>query len=133
MSHSCATPHGLWPTRLLCPLAFPGKNPGVGCAVAICYPGDLLSSGIQPLFPALAGGFFTIEPPGKPKQLCNCPWKGKAYPQKTTQGGVNTRLYRMGINTKSTQKEKKNGLKYLDRLQREGDVCDELKKSESVF
>ena len=48
------------------PLAFPGKNPGVGCAVAICYPGDLLSSGIQPLSPALAGGFFTTEPPEKP-------------------------------------------------------------------
>ena len=23
-------PHGLWPTRLLCPWDFPGKNPGVG-------------------------------------------------------------------------------------------------------
>ena len=24
-------PHGLKPTRLLCPWDFPGKNPGVGC------------------------------------------------------------------------------------------------------
>ena len=24
-------PHGLWPTRLLCPWNFPGKNTGVGC------------------------------------------------------------------------------------------------------
>ena len=24
-------PHGLYPTRLLCPWDFPGKNPGVGC------------------------------------------------------------------------------------------------------
>ena len=24
-------PHGLWPTRLLCPWDFPGKNTGVGC------------------------------------------------------------------------------------------------------
>ena len=24
-------PHGLWPTRLLCPLDFPGKGTGVGC------------------------------------------------------------------------------------------------------
>ena len=23
--------HGLWPTRLLCPWDFPGKNPGVIC------------------------------------------------------------------------------------------------------
>ena len=24
-------PHGLYPTRLLCPWDFPGKNTGVGC------------------------------------------------------------------------------------------------------
>ena len=30
------------------------------------YPGDLPGPGIQPTFSALAGGFFTIEPPGKP-------------------------------------------------------------------
>ena len=24
-------PHGLWPTRLLCPWDFPGKSTGVGC------------------------------------------------------------------------------------------------------
>ena len=24
-------PHGLWPTRLLCPWDSPGKNTGVGC------------------------------------------------------------------------------------------------------
>ena len=28
--------------------------------------GDLPDPGIKPLFPALAGGFFTPEPPGKP-------------------------------------------------------------------
>ena len=31
-------------------------------------PGDLPDSGIKPGFPALAGGFFTTVPPGKP--LC---------------------------------------------------------------
>ena len=30
MSHSLQ-PHGLWPTRLLCPWDFRGKNTGVGC------------------------------------------------------------------------------------------------------
>ena len=25
-----------------------------------------IKHGIKPMFPALAGGFFTIEPPGKP-------------------------------------------------------------------
>ena len=28
-------------------------------------PGDLPDPGIEPVFPALAGGFFTTEPPGK--------------------------------------------------------------------
>ena len=32
-------------------------------------PGDLPSPGIKPVSPALAGGFFTTEPPGKPKVL----------------------------------------------------------------
>ena len=29
-------------------------------------PGDLSDPGIKPISPALAGGFFTTEPPGKP-------------------------------------------------------------------
>ena len=32
-------------------------------------PGDLPDPGIEPMSPALAGGFFTTEPPGKPKIL----------------------------------------------------------------
>ena len=34
-------------------------------------PGDLPGLGIEPVSPALAGGFFTTEPPGKPK--CSLP------------------------------------------------------------
>ena len=30
-------------------------------------PGDLSNPGIEPTSPALAGGFFTTEPPGKPR------------------------------------------------------------------
>ena len=51
--------HGLQPARLLCPrterlwVAFPS-------------PGDLPDLEIEPESPALAGGFFTTEPPGKP-------------------------------------------------------------------
>ena len=33
-------------------------------------PGDLPNRGIEPTFPALAGGFFTAEPPGLPKSWC---------------------------------------------------------------
>ena len=31
--------------------------------------GDLPNPGIEPTYPALAGRFFTAEPPGKPKVL----------------------------------------------------------------
>ena len=52
------------PASLLCPIDFASKNPGVG--------GHFLLKGIFPTygsnieFPALAGGFFTTEPQGKP-------------------------------------------------------------------
>ena len=38
--------------------------------VPFLSPGDLPYSGIEPGSPALAGGFFTTEPPGKPN-LCS--------------------------------------------------------------
>ena len=33
-------------------------------------PGDLPNPGIELVFPALAGGFFTTEPPGKQLTYC---------------------------------------------------------------
>ena len=42
---------------LLCPWDFPGKNTGVAC--------HFLIQPASPLSPALVGGFFTTEPPGK--------------------------------------------------------------------
>ena len=33
------------------------------------FPGDLPNPGIEPMTPALAGGIFIIEPPGKPLHL----------------------------------------------------------------
>ena len=36
-------------------------------------PGDLPNSGVKPMSPALAGGFFTTVPPGKPEaELAFC-------------------------------------------------------------
>ena len=35
-------------------------------------PGDLLDPGTEPMSPALAGGFFTTEPPGKKMLLWPC-------------------------------------------------------------
>ena len=56
----------LQPTRLLCPWDSPGK---ILQWAAIFYPGDLPDPGTEPsslASPALAGRFFTTEPPVKP-------------------------------------------------------------------
>ena len=55
-------PHGLQPTRLLCPLSFPDKNTGVDCHARL--QGTLPDPGMKPTS-ALAGGIFTTEPPGR--------------------------------------------------------------------
>ena len=44
---------------------FPGKNTGVSCYYP--PPGDLPDLGIEPVSAVSAGGFFTIQPPGKPR------------------------------------------------------------------
>ena len=67
VTRSCLTflqPQELQPTRLFCPWDFPGKNTGVGCHFLL--PRDLPYPGIEPMSPALAGGFFTTEPPEAP-------------------------------------------------------------------
>ena len=40
-------------------------------------PGDLPDPRIKPMSPALAGGFFTTEPPGKPEDLISKKWLQK--------------------------------------------------------
>ena len=62
VAKSCLTlaTYRLYPTRLLCPWDFPGKNTGVG------YHFPLSNPGIELVSPTLAGGLFTTEPPGKP-------------------------------------------------------------------
>ena len=54
-------PHGLLPTRLLCPLLRQEYWSGL----PFPSPGDLPHPGVEPTSPALAGRFFTTEPPGK--------------------------------------------------------------------
>ena len=64
--------HGLQPTRLLCPWDFPGKNTQVSCHFLLQ---GIFSTQIQPVplvSPALAGGFFTTESPGKPAFYTLC-------------------------------------------------------------
>ena len=65
---SSLQPHGLQPARLLCPWNFPGKDTGVGCHSLL--QGIFPTQGSNPSLlhlPALAGGFFTTESPGKPE------------------------------------------------------------------
>ena len=71
-------PHGLQPTRLLCPSRFPGKNKGLPFST----PGELPDSGTEPVSlasPAQAGGFFTTAPPGK-TLVPNSNRQGPAWP-----------------------------------------------------
>ena len=59
--HPALRPHGLQPTRFLCPWNFLGKSTGVGCHALFqeIFP----TQGLNPhlLSPALAGGFFTTS------------------------------------------------------------------------
>ena len=48
---------------LLCPWDSPGKHTGVGCYFLLQR--NLPDSGIETVPPALAGRFYTTEPPGK--------------------------------------------------------------------
>ena len=69
-------PHGLGPTKLLCPWGFSRQQywSGLPCPL----PGDLPSSGIEPRSPALQADSLPSEPPGKqgtctlssPHKLC---------------------------------------------------------------
>ena len=64
---SSLQPHELQHTRFLCPWDFPQQEYWNG--LLLPPPGDLLDPRIQnksPESPALAGGFFTTEPLGKP-------------------------------------------------------------------
>ena len=73
LSLSCVQllwPHALWPSSLLCPWNFPGKNTRVSCNF-------ILQGSSQPrhqnCISCITGRFFTTEPPGK---LCSIiSWK----------------------------------------------------------
>ena len=65
-------PHGLQSARLICPWDFPGKNTWLGCHFLL--QGIFLAQGLNLCLlhsPALAGGFPTTVPSGKP-QMCIC-------------------------------------------------------------
>ena len=82
----CVSP-GLDPARLLCPWGFSRQEHWSGLPAP--SPGDLLDPGVKPTFPALAGGFFTTDPPGKPKgrRTRRITWRSRK--KKRNRGGEN--------------------------------------------
>ena len=63
MSDSFAIP---WTIACQAPLFIGLPRQGYWSGLPFPSPGDLPYPGIKSLSPALAGGFFTAEPPGKP-------------------------------------------------------------------
>ena len=62
----------LWTVALGAPLSMGFSRQKYWSGLSFSPPGDLPNSGIEPGSPALAGGFFTTEPPGKPHVNKNC-------------------------------------------------------------
>ena len=69
ISQLCLTFATQWTAACHAPLSmgFPGKNTGVDCRSLL--QGNLPDPGVKPMSSALAGRFFTPEPPGKPVWL----------------------------------------------------------------
>ena len=63
MPNSFATP---WTVTCQAPLSMGFPRQEYWSGLPLPSPGDLPDPGIEPKSPALAGGFFTSEPPGKP-------------------------------------------------------------------
>ena len=59
-----------WAVAHQAPLSMGFPRQEYWSGVPFLPPGDLPDSGIKPMSPALAGGFFTSEPPGKPQTNC---------------------------------------------------------------
>ena len=65
MSHSFVTP---WTVAHQASLSMGFPRQEFWSGLPFPYPGDLPDLGIKPASPALEGGFFTTEPPGKPSK-----------------------------------------------------------------
>ena len=59
----------LWTAACPAPLSTGFFRQEYWCGLPFPPPGDLPNPGIEPMSPALARGFFTTEPPGKPHGL----------------------------------------------------------------
>ena len=60
-----------WTAAFQAPLSMRFPRQGYWSGLPFPPSEDLLGSGIEPVSPAMAGGFFTTKPPGKPTRLKN--------------------------------------------------------------
>ena len=58
-----------WTVTHQAPLSMRFPRQEYWCELPFPSPGNLPDPGIEPVSPALTGGFFTTEPPGKPLAL----------------------------------------------------------------
>ena len=63
---------------------------------------DLPGPGLKPVSPALAGGFLTTAPPGKPQIPAFCLAMISREPVKQTKEVVEKNIYNMLVNLKVT-------------------------------
>ena len=66
VTQSCPTLATPWTVACQAPLSMGFSRPEYWSGLLCPSPGDLTHPGIKPRSPALAGRFFTIEPPGEP-------------------------------------------------------------------
>ena len=74
VAQSCPTllwPHGLLPTRLLCPWDFPGKSTGVGCHFLLQR--IFLTQGLNPGLPHCRLRLYHLSHQGSPTNVSSCP------------------------------------------------------------
>ena len=65
VAKTCPTLATPWTVACQTPLSTRFSRQGYWCELPFPSPGDLPDPGIKPASTALAGGFFTTEPPGK--------------------------------------------------------------------
>ena len=69
VAKSCLTLSTPWIVAHQAPLSLGFPRQEYWSGVPLPPPGDLPDPGVEPRSPALAGGFFTPEPPGKLSQV----------------------------------------------------------------
>ena len=68
----CPTLATLWTVARQAPLSMGFSRQEHWSGLPFPSPGDLSDPGTEPAFPALAGGFFTAQAPGKPFPMNIC-------------------------------------------------------------